>query len=84
MFWQFVAWFHVILEVVSISGPSNTPFFKRVPTRKLSTAGGIRSGDTCWFPETYQHKECSVCHDFRVGVHQRGMPVVEKVEVARQ
>ena len=36
------------------------------------------------FCKASQHKECSLCHDFRCAVHRRGVPTAEKVAIARQ
>ena len=81
---MYLAWYEAIRDIAGSSGislgllnrfPSWTTFHHRW-YQKWSCVLTFRKAS--------QHKECSLCHDFRCAVHRRGVPTSEKVAIARQ
>ena len=85
LYWQFVAWFTALQGIAVGIGLNDLNFLRGVP--------GWTTFHRRWFQKwrhilkfrkTSQHKECSLCHDYRVKIHKKGTPTNEKVSIARQ
>ena len=84
LYWQFLAWYESIRDVAGSSG-INLPFLSNFPSWTTFHRRWMQKwAHVLAFRKTSQHKECSMCHDFRCQIHRRGLSTAEKVAIARQ
>ena len=84
LFWQFLAWFELIRDIADSSGIT-LPFLTTFPSwTTFHRRWSQKWSRILTFQTASQHKECSMCHDFRCQIHRRGVPTTEKVAIARQ
>ena len=84
LFWMFLAWYEAIRDIAGSSGIS-LGFLNRFPSWTTFHRRWYQKWSCILtFRKASQHKECSLCHDFRCAVHRRGVPTAEKVAIARQ
>lgn len=86
LFWQFLCWFEAIREMAtSPSTAVKLPFLKAFPSWTTFHRRWFQKWSRILrFRKTSQHKECSMCHDFRCALHKRGVPTGERMASARQ
>ena len=85
LYWQFLDWYESIRDVAGSSGINDLPFLAKFPSWTTFHRRWFQKwAHLLAFRKISQHKECSMCHDFRCQIHRRGTPTAEKVAIARQ